>query len=85
MMGAIRRRRRERWRRAKSRPKVEKPAKDSGRKMIESNDSVPCEQPDRLLASALNYWEVKRNLIEERLAAIRSATAASWDFISRGH
>jgi hypothetical protein len=77
VMGAIRRRRRERWRRGKSRRKLEKPAKDSGRKVIESNDSAPCEQPDRLLASALNYWEVKRDLIEERLTAIRSATVAS--------
>jgi hypothetical protein len=77
VMGAIRRRRRERWRRAKSRRKLERPAKDSGRKTIESNDSVPCEQPDRLLVSALRYWEVKRDLIEERLAAARSATAAS--------
>jgi hypothetical protein len=35
------------------------------------------DQPDRLLLSALNYWEVEQDLIEERLAAIRSATAAS--------
>jgi hypothetical protein len=77
VMGAIRRRRRERWRRAKSRGKLEKPPKDSGRKTIESNGSVHGEQPDRLLVSALTYWEVERDLIEERLAAIRRATAAS--------
>ena len=76
MMESIRRRRRERWRRAKSRRKLEKPAKDSGPKTIEIS-SVQGEQPDRLLSSALTYWEVKRDLIEERLAAIRRATAAS--------
>ena len=75
MTGAIRRPHRERWRRAKSKGKLERPTKDSGRKTIEGDDSG--EQPDRLLVSALKYWEVKRDLIEERLAAIRSATAAS--------
>jgi hypothetical protein len=34
------------------------------------------DQPDRLLLSALNYWEVERELIEERLDAIRSAAAS---------
>ena len=77
MMGAIPQRRRERWRREKSRRNFEKPAKDSRRKTIENNGSVHSEQPDRLLVSALTYWEVKRDLIEERLAAIRRATAAS--------
>jgi hypothetical protein len=42
-----------------------------------TNESVGCDPPDRLLFSALNYWEVERDLIEERLAAMRSATAAS--------
>jgi hypothetical protein len=44
---------------------------------IEDNFSVDGEYPDRLLLSALKYWEVERDLIEERLTAIRSATAAS--------
>jgi hypothetical protein len=73
----MRRRRREPWRRVKSRRKLEKPAKDLGRKTIESNGSVQSEEPDRLLLSALNYWEVRRDLIEERLAAVRSAATAS--------
>ena len=51
--------------------------KDSGRETIERDDSVQGEQPDRLLVSALKYWEVKRDLIEERVAAVRRATAAS--------
>jgi hypothetical protein len=34
------------------------------------------DQSDRLLLSALKYWEVERDLIEERLAATRSATAS---------
>jgi hypothetical protein len=41
------------------------------------NESVGCDPPDRLLLSALKYWEVERDLIEERLTAMRSATAAS--------
>jgi|SRR2546429_5349075 len=83
VMGAIPRRRRERWRRTKSRRKLERPAKDSERKTIEHDESVHGEQSDRLLASALKYWEVERDLIEERLAAIRRATAA-WNFTPRG-
>lgn len=66
-----------RWRRAKSRRKLERAAKNQGRKPIEANESVGCDPPDRLLLSALKYWEVERDLIEERLTAMRSATAAS--------
>ena len=77
MMGAIPQSRRERWRRARSRRYLLRTAKDSRRKTIERVDSAHGEEPDRLLASALKYWEVERDLIEERLAAIRRATAAS--------
>jgi hypothetical protein len=77
VMGAIPRRRRQRWRRTRSRRKLQRTAKDSGPKTIERDDSVHSEQSDRLLDSALKYWEVERDLIEERLAAIRRATAAS--------
>jgi hypothetical protein len=56
---------------------VQRAAKDHGRKTSEHDNSVNGEPPDRLLLSALNYWEVKRDLIDERLAAMRSATAAS--------
>jgi hypothetical protein len=76
MVTGAARRRRGRWRRAKSRRKLQKAVKDSGQKMIEGDDSVNGEPPDRLLLSALKYWEVERDLIEERLA-IKSATAVS--------
>ena len=66
-----------RWRREKSRRKLEKAAKNSGQKTLWPEESMHCDQPDKLLLSALNYWEIERELIEERLAAIRSATAAS--------
>jgi hypothetical protein len=68
--------RRGRWRRAKSRRKLEKGTKDSGPKPVAPEEPMHRDQPDRLLLSALNYWEVERELIEERLAAIRSATAS---------
>ena len=67
--------RRGRWPRAKSSRKLEKGVKCS------AQNTTPPEragdQPDKLLLSALKYWEVERNLIEERLAAVRSATATS--------
>jgi len=65
-----------RQRRAKSRRKLERAAKDSGRKALAPNEALHHDQPDRLLLSALRYWEVERDLIEERLAT-RSAAAAS--------
>jgi hypothetical protein len=73
--GAARRRRR-RWRRVKSTPNLERAAKDPERDMSAIDESLDVDQPDRLLVSALKYWEVERDLIEERLAT-RSATAAS--------
>jgi hypothetical protein len=77
MVTGAARRRRGRWRRTKSRRKLERAAKDQGRNTMAANESIGCDPPDRLLLSALNYWEVKQDLIEERLSAIRSATAAS--------
>jgi hypothetical protein len=68
--------RRGRWRRAKSRPTLEKAAKNSGQKAAAPEEAMRRDQPDRLLLSALNYWEVERELIEERLASIRSVTAS---------
>ena len=68
--------RRGRWRRVKSRRKLEKGAKNSGQKPTAPEEVIHCDHPDRLLLSALNYWEVKRELIEERMAAIKSATAS---------
>jgi len=69
--------RRGKWRRAKARRKLQKTAKASGKKATAANDALHRSQPDRLLLSALKYWEVERDLIEERLASMRSATAAS--------
>ena len=77
MVTGAARRGRGRWRRAKSTRKLEKAAKNQGRKTMEANESGGCDAPDRLLLSALKYWEVERDLIEERLTARRSATAAS--------
>ena len=77
MMTGAARRRRGRWRRAKSRDKLERGAKDQGRNRMAPNESMGSDPPDRLLLSALKYWEVERDLIEERLDTMRSATAAS--------
>jgi hypothetical protein len=56
---------------------VRRDPKDPARKTLSPDEALNREQPDRLLLSALNYWEVERDLIEERLATIRSATAVS--------
>ena len=77
MVTGAARRRRGRWRRAKSRGKLRREAKDPAGKTLSPDEALNREQPDRLLLSALTYWEVERDLIEERLAAMRSATAAS--------
>ena len=77
MVTGAARRGRGRWRRVKSRRKLERTAKNQGRKTMVTNGSVGCDPPDRLLLSALKYWEVERDLIEERLTAMRSATVAS--------
>jgi hypothetical protein len=69
--------RRARWRRAKSRRRRQKAAKDPEQKSMQHAESIYDEPSDRLLLSALKYWEVERDLIEERLAAMRSAAAAS--------
>ena len=75
-MGELQREKRGRWRRAKARRKLQKAAKNSGQKETPPNEALHRDQPDRLLLSALKYWEVERDLIEERLTAMRSATAS---------
>jgi hypothetical protein len=67
--------RRGRWRRNKARRKLQKTAKDSA-KVAAPDEGLRKDQPDRLLLSALKYWEVERDLIEERMASVRSATAS---------
>ena len=69
--------RRRRWRTEKSKRKPQRAASDSGQETLARNDSLNGDQPDRLLLSALKYWKVERDLIEERLATMRSAAAAS--------
>ena len=77
MMGAAPRGRRGKWRRAKSRRRLQRAAKDPGPKTLDPDQALRCDEPDRLLLSALRYLEVERDLIEERLDATRSAPATS--------
>jgi hypothetical protein len=44
---------------------------------LEYDESAEFEETDRLLLSALRYWEVQRDLIEERIVAIRSVSVPS--------
>jgi hypothetical protein len=37
--------------------------------MMNGNESVQADEIDRLLLSSLRFWEVERDLIEERVAA----------------
>jgi hypothetical protein len=72
--------RRRRARKSKPKAKRGKSSKRSETlwsKKTNNNQALAAEEVDRLLASALRYWEVKRDLIEERIAAIRGATARS--------
>jgi hypothetical protein len=39
--------------------------------MINNEETTDVEQTPSLLVSSLKYWEVERDLIDERLAAIR--------------
>jgi hypothetical protein len=63
-----------RWRRSKSSRKPQKTSKrlrPSQPEPIDHDESGEIEETDRLLLSALRYWEVERDLIEERMAAVR--------------
>jgi len=65
-------RRRRRWRISSSKRTRQRSSKPSGQwrqEMPDDNGSAEAEGLDRLLLSALRYWEVKRDLIEERMAA----------------
>jgi hypothetical protein len=42
---------------------------------IDHDEFAEVEEIDRLLLSALRYWEVERDLMEERVAAITSVSA----------
>lgn len=74
MMGAGRTNR-TRSRNAKSRRRRRGSAKVSGKLrplMINNEETTDVEQTPSLLVSSLKYWEVERDLIDERLAAIRA-------------
>ena len=69
-----------RWRTSKSRRRQQKTSKRFGASQperIEYDESAEFEETDRLLLSALRYWEVQHDLIEERIAAIRSVSVPS--------
>jgi hypothetical protein len=69
-----------RWRTSKSRRRQQKTSKRFGASQperIDYDESAEFEETDRLLLSALRYWEVQHDLIEERIAAIRSVSVPS--------
>ena len=71
-MGATRVKR-TRWRtlKFKSRPKkLGKHLHASPPYMTEDDESAQTQGIDRLLLSSLRFWEVERDLIEERMAAM---------------
>lgn len=61
-----------RWRtmKFKRKPrKLSKRSETSQPEIMDDNESVEAEEIDRLLVSSLRYWEVERDLIEERMTA----------------
>jgi len=62
-----------RWRRSKSRRRLRKSNKrlrPSQRQPSDHDEAAEVEAPDRFLLSALKFWEVERDLIDERMDAI---------------
>jgi hypothetical protein len=75
---AARRPRRAGWRRSKSKRRPEKRHKKFAAvlpALPNRSQAQRDEQIDRLLLSALKFWETERDLIEERLRVARSAAA----------
>jgi hypothetical protein len=71
-MGATRAKRTS-WRTLKFRRKPKKMNKHmraSAAYVMEHDQSAQTEGTDRLLLSSLRFWEVERDLIEERMAAM---------------
>jgi hypothetical protein len=69
-----------RGRTSKSRRRSQKTSERFGASQperIEYDESAEFKQTDRLLLSALRYWEVQHDLIEERIAAVRSVSVPS--------
>jgi hypothetical protein len=70
-MGATRTKR-AKWRtlKFKRRPrKLTKRSETSRPETIDDDEFAQAEETDRLLLSSLRFWEVERDLIEERVAA----------------
>jgi hypothetical protein len=64
---------RAKWRTLKFKRRPRKLSKRSGTPLpepIDDNGSAEADQIDRLLLSSLRFWEVERDLIEERMAAM---------------
>ena len=70
-MGAAKRKR-ARWRALKFKRRPRKLSKhaETSPETIDENESAEAEEIDRLLVSSLRFWEVERDLIEERIAAV---------------
>lgn len=64
---------RAKWRplKFKRRPrKLSKHSKTAQPETMNGNEAVQADEIDRLLLSSLRFWEVERELIEERVAAM---------------
>jgi hypothetical protein len=64
---------RAKWRALKFKRRSRKLSKCSGTSQSETmddNEATEAEEIDRLLLSSLRFWEVERDLIEERVAAM---------------
>lgn len=73
LMGAAQRKRQS-WRTSKekrSRQKAAKRSEVSRSQMVNGDEHAESEKLDKLLLSSLRYWEATRDLIEERMAALR--------------
>jgi hypothetical protein len=74
-MGA-RRSARKRGRTSRSKSRSRQPSKCSTAwrpQIVNGDESAEAEEIDRLLLSSLRLWEVERDLIEERIAARKTA------------
>ena len=64
---------RAKWRALKFKRRPRKLNKRSGAsypEIMDDNETVQTEETDRLLLSSLKFWEVERDLIEERMTAM---------------
>ena len=69
----VRRSRRTRLRASKSKPKQQRVGKgdDSAQQVrVDQDEAVQSQPPHSLLLASLRFWEVERDLIEERVAAM---------------